>query len=294
MSETGAPAVSLVVIAYDMARELPRTLVSLSRPYQRRPPDGGWEIIVIDTGSPEPLDPSAWDGLDAAVVFHRRAPADHGSPVAAINFGLSIARGAFIGVLIDGARLASPGLLGACARAAALHPRAIVAPRNHHLGPSLQHDAGMAGWTREAEDRLLASIDWPAGADRLPEIATPELADPAAPMLESNAIFMARALWDELGGFDPAFHGRGGGAANLDLFIRACALPGAQLIRLVDEGTFHQTHGGTTTGAGARGAAELLKRGSRQYFRLRKRPMRAVRDPGWLYRATTDEVVRPS
>lgn len=283
MNAAAAPALSVVIVAYRMMRELPRTLLSFSRAYQTRPPEGGWEIIVIDNGSPEPLpEPEIFDPA-TPTRFIRREPDGGVSPVDALNHGLSLARGDLIGVCIDGARLASPGLLGACQRAAAKRSRPVVASRNYHLGPTLQHEAGAADYDQAEEDRLLRAIDWPAGADRLAEIATPEVANPAGPLLESNAIFMPRALWDELGGYDPQFRRAGGGTANLDLFLRACALPGAQLIRLVNEGTFHQFHGGTTTGAGPRRAAELLKLGSKEYLRIRKRPMRAVREIGWLY-----------
>lgn len=291
MSGEPGPAISLVVAAYQMARELPRTLRSLSPAYQRRGPGMAWDIIVVDNGSPKPLELP--DGLEAggAVRLIRRAPDAYGSVAPALNQGLELARGDLVGVWIDGARLASPGLLGACARAAALHPRAVVATRNFHIGPALQHLEAMRGYDQDREDRLLASIDWPAGADRLADISTPEQPDIAGPLLETNALFMPRALWAELGGFDTRFRGPGGGAVNIDMFLRACAAPGAQLIRILGEGTFHQFHGGVTTGAGQQGAADLLKRGSKQYLRLRGQPMRAVRQAGWLYDSRTDEVV---
>ena len=51
-----APALSVVVIVHNMAREAPRTLLSLSAGYQRhiRPED--YEVVVVDNGSTPPFD----------------------------------------------------------------------------------------------------------------------------------------------------------------------------------------------------------------------------------------------
>ena len=67
------------------------------------------------------------------------------------------------------------------------------------------------------------------------------------PLGESNALFMQAALWAELGGLDEEFALPGGGLVNHDLLRRACELPGAELIVLLGEGTFHQIHGGAAT-----------------------------------------------
>jgi hypothetical protein len=66
-------------------------------------------------------------------------------------------------------------------------------------------------------------------------------------MGESSALFMPAALWRELGGLDERFELPGGGLVNHDLYRRACGLPGARLVVLLGEGTFHQVHGGAAT-----------------------------------------------
>src|SRR5580704_15725123 len=103
------PDVSVVVIVHNMAREAPRTLHSLSAAYQRHIDPNDYEVIVVDKGSTPPFDPHVFETLEGYFRLIRidRAPP---SPVAAINRGLAEARGKLIGVMIDGARIASPGI----------------------------------------------------------------------------------------------------------------------------------------------------------------------------------------
>jgi glycosyltransferase involved in cell wall biosynthesis len=273
-----------------MGRELPRTLLSLSPGYQRGCSAGDYEIVVVDNGSTEPPGAQDFAHLGGSVrVLHCTQPTP--SPALAVNEGLAAARGELIGVWIDGARLASPGLIAACRTASTLHPRAVIATINYQLGPQLQFLAAEEGYDQREEDRLLASIEWPSDGYRLFEIATSELrAGLEGPMLESNALFLSRALWDELGGYDEQFAEPGGGVVNPDTFIRASALPDSQLIRIAGEGTFHQIHGGLSTST-TRRAMDTLRLGSRAYFRRRGRPLTPVRATGWIFDAREDRLV---
>jgi hypothetical protein len=284
------PDLSLVVVCYEMARELPRTLVSLSPTYQRGVSPGNYEVIVVDNGSAEP--PEAGQFADLGLTLRvLRCRSASPSPVAALNEGLAAARGTLVGAWIDGARLASPGLLHAATRAAALHPRPIVATANYQLGFQRQHLSAAEGYDRAREDALLRSIDWPRDGYRLFEIATPEMKNPPfGPMLESNALFMPKSLWDELGGYDPAFIEPGGGMVNPDTLARACALPETQFIRLMGEATFHQTHGGMTTSSPEL-ALRTLNEGSRFYLRLRGQPLKPVRKLGWVFDASKGAII---
>lgn len=242
-----APQISVIVIAFNMARELPRTLRSLSPELQRGVDDLSYEVIVVDNGSSDPVAM----GSEANVNLIRIDDASH-SPVAAVNLGLDRARGELVGVLIDGARIASPGLIRHAELAARLDPRALIFTLGFHLGPVIQTKSVPAGYDQAEEDRLLASVDWESDPYRLFSIAA--LAGSSAngwfmPIAESNALFMRGELWRELGGYDERFQSPGGGFANLDLFARACALPETLTILLLGEGTFHQVHGGVATNA---------------------------------------------
>jgi glycosyltransferase involved in cell wall biosynthesis len=249
--ETSAmPALSVVVVAYDMARELPRTLQSLSAAHQLGVAAGDYEVIVVDNGSPVPLDPDFVAGLPANTRVVRIDDA-RPSPVFAANAGLGMAGGDLIGLLIDGARIASPRLLSTARLAAGIVPRPVITAPAFHLGPVTHKRAAEVGYDQAVEDQLLADVSWPADGDALFGVST--LAGSSGrgifgPMGESNSLFMPRALWDELGGMDEHFDLPGGGLANHDLFRRACELDGVELVVLLGEATFHQYHGGATTG----------------------------------------------
>ena len=58
------PKVSIVVISYNMNRELPRTLLSLSLPYQKDIGRDDFEVILIDNGSKVPPTPADFAHLD--------------------------------------------------------------------------------------------------------------------------------------------------------------------------------------------------------------------------------------
>ncbi len=241
---------SLVVIAYNMARELPRTLLSLSPAMQRNCTAGDYELIVVDNGSAQAVEPPP---TAAGVRLVRIEPAvAAASPVQAVQLGLDCARGDLVGVLIDGARLASPGLVASALRAQRLSPRAVILTLGFHLGPKVQMQSVHEGYDQAVEDRLLEAARWWEDGYRLFDISV--LAGSSSrgwfhPINESNAIFMPRALWSELGGCDPRFVSPGGGYANLDLLKRAVALDGATVVTLLGEGTFHQVHGGVATNA---------------------------------------------
>jgi hypothetical protein len=251
MSQGGRVSISVVVVTYDMDRELPRTLQSLAPGYQKDIDPSDYEVIVVDNGSPRPPDGAMLAAFPGRLRAARidSAPA---SPAHAANLGLDMAEGALVGLLIDGARMASPGLISQAMLASRLTDRAVVTTLAWHLGDVPHMRAAEVGYDREVEDQLLRRTDWEADGYRLFEIST--LAGSSrrgwfGPLEESNALFMQGPLWQELGGLDERFEQPGGGALNHDLYRRACGLEGTRLIVLLGEGTFHQIHGGALTSA---------------------------------------------
>jgi len=267
------PEVSVVVLGYNMPREAPRTLHSLSAAYQRHIEPDEYEVIVVDNGSNPPFDPKIIDGLSGNFRLIR---IDHASPspAQAVNQGMAEARGEVIGVMIDGARMVTPGLLHFALHGASLYNRAVVASIGWFLGFDDQRLALESGHNEEREDALLKSIDWPADGYRLFEIGTLAGSSPNGwllPIAESNALFLRRELWERLEGFDERFDLPGGGLLNLDTYRRALDLPNAELVVLLGEGSFHQIHGGIATNSDIDLFPEAFRSWAQQYETIRGR-----------------------
>ena len=134
------PSLSVVVVVYNMPREAPRTLLSLSATYQRHINADDYEVIVVDNGSNPPFDPNEIAGLSGNFRLIRIDPAPP-SPAQAINRGLAEARGDIIGVMIDGARIVTPGLLHFARHGAGLYDKAVVATLGWYLGNDFQRSS---------------------------------------------------------------------------------------------------------------------------------------------------------
>ncbi len=242
---------SVVLISYNMTREVPRTLQTLSPKMQEGIRAGQYEIIVIDNGSTEPFDHKLCQSISPNIRIITREAGDI-SPVKAINQGISEARGDLIGVLIDGARMVSPGLLTTALEASRTNPCAVIGTLAFHLGNDVQMKSVQAGYNQEVEDKLLASVSWEEDGYKLFDISV--FAGSSAKgwfetPAETNALFMRKAFWQELGGFEEKFQKAGGGLANLDMWHRAYTHPKSKVVMLLGEATFHQFHGGIATNA---------------------------------------------
>lgn len=275
------PVLSIVVIGYNMRRELPRTLLSLSADYQQGVSRDDYEIILVDNGSEDPIRAEEVSDISANIrLFQTPAPAP-ASPCKAINFGIGLSKAPLVGVWIDGARLASQGLLSTAIKASKVADRTVVGTFGFHLGPDIQMKSVQQGYDQAVEDQLLRSIDWPNNPDRLFEISVFAASSGRgwfAPVSESNAIFTSKSIWDELAGFDEHFTSPGGGLVNLDTWRRACTLPNAEILMLLGEGTFHQVHGGIATNA----EKSPWKAFHEEYVAIRGEPFHAAK-PKTLY-----------
>jgi glycosyltransferase involved in cell wall biosynthesis len=273
------PDVTVIVVVYNMPREAPRTLYSLSAAYQRHIESDDYEVIVIDNGSVPPIDRQMIESLSGNFRLIRVDDALP-SPAQAINRGLKEARGDIIGVMIDGARIVTPGLLHFARHGARLYEKAVVATLGWYLGPDLQWRAIDGGYNQEREDALMKSIDWPTDGYRLFEIGTMDESSVDGwfqPIAESNALFLPRKFWDALGGVDERFDSPAGGLINLDTFNRAVEADDAQLVILLGEATFHQVHGGTNTNSPLPGQQNNWTRWASQYKEIRGRAYQMAR-----------------
>jgi SAM-dependent methyltransferase len=291
LSRSDTPKLSVIVISYNMAREVPRTIRSLSPTMQRDIEPGDYEVILIDNGSTQTYDENELRRLVPGLAMYRMQNATV-SPVPAVNFGLTVARGDLVGVCIDGARMASPGLLSKALAASRLHRRPMIGTIAFHLGPDVQMESVKHGYNQAIEDELLARVGWEADGYRLFTISA--FAGSSAGgwfelPAESNAFFLRAEHWRALGGWDEGFVTPGGGLVNLDTWARVCADPTGELIMLLGEATFHQVHGGIATN----NLDSPFETFHEEYRRLRGRSYeRPTRQP--LYFGTLPETARTS
>jgi hypothetical protein len=242
--------VSFVLIVYDMPEQAQNTVRSLFADYQRDAKSQDYEVIIVENESRNTMSRDFLDSLPPNFSYHLRKET-RPTPIHAANFGIEIAKGDNICVLIDGARLLTPGVVKNVILGHRISSRAIVTVPGYHLGFELQQKAVGSGYGVEQEQTLMRSISWPEEGYRLFEISCFSGSCSSGfylPHSESNCISMPRELWAALGGFDVRFDLRGGGVVNLDLYKRACEYPGISHVFLHGEGTFHQFHGGVTTG----------------------------------------------
>lgn len=238
-----------MVVAYGMSRELPRTLRTLDPRHQVGLQPGDVEVVVVDNGSPRPVDETIVAGFGGIIRLERLDPAPP-SPARAANHGIALARAPLVGLVVDGARMASPGLLATALRASLVADRPVITAPAYHLGPVTHMRAAEVGYDQRAEDEMLAASGWEADGRvlfSLSVFAGSSHRGWFGPMGESSSLFLDRSRWDQLGGLDERFALPGGGLVNHDLYRRACGLPGVELVQLLGEGTFHQFHGGTAT-----------------------------------------------
>lgn len=264
---------SVILIAYDMAREIPRTLQGLSRTYQNGAEHLRYEVLLVDNGSPVPLNPASWGHVDVPVKMISMTEISH-SPAKAINAALKAASGEIVALMIDGAHILTPGVFRMALASFAAFDNPVVATRYFWLGPEAQNDSITHGYSKAVEDQLLESINWPEDGYRLYEIGTPLRAGPENinwlnRMFESNCLFMPRSLFETIGGADERFVSVGGGLINSDIFKRAADMPGVTPVQLIGEGSFHQLHGGTTTNVSAEQRNARVEQFRQEYLQIR-------------------------
>jgi len=264
---------SIILISYDMAREIPRTLQSLSRTYQHGAQDLSYEVLLVDNGSPVPLDEATWSDVDVPVRVIRLENASS-SPANAINIALEEAAGEIVCLMIDGAHLLTPGVFRMALSSYRAFENAVVAIRYFYLGIEEQTISVEKGYNQQAEDKLLEKIQWPTDGYRLYEISTPLRSGASRltwfnRMFETNCLFMKRSVFKALGGADERFDYPGGGFLNLDIFKRVVESPGVTPIQVIGEGSFHQLHGGITTNSNGKEREARLEKYRSQYEQIR-------------------------
>lgn len=243
------PYFSIVVVMHNMQREAARTLLTMSKGYQRGIDELSYEVLVVDSNSSAPLN-AAWVCGHGPQFGHYQISAEHPTPVLAMATGVQLARGNILGCVIDGARMLSPGCFSSSLLAHQLISNAFVYTPSYHLGEEPQGRALRHGYNQKVEDALLASFAWESDGYSLFDHAV--LAGSCdrgiyQPFGESNYFTIERAHYQRLGGLDPRFVTAGGGYVNLDFYYRAMSDLSLTPVLLTNEGSFHQFHGGAAS-----------------------------------------------
>ncbi|CBL43700.1 conserved hypothetical protein [gamma proteobacterium HdN1] len=276
MSNDTNPLLSIIVIVYDMPRQAMNTLMSLSAGYQLGVDATQYEVIVVENSSANLIPPTEIRSLPSNFQYYCRDNLGV-SPASAINFAALNARGKYLGLMIDGARMVSPGVIRNVLMAFRANENALVVVPGYHLGHQEQQYHLTHAYTEASEIALLESIAWPKHPYRLFEIAVWSGANSHGffhPFMESNCLFMPFGVFDALGRADERFQCPGGGMLNLDIYRRAALHLDTELFMLAGEGSFHQLHGGVTTSEVVDRKA-ILRRQLDEYATIRDTPFRS-------------------
>ncbi|MEM8987278.1 MAG: glycosyltransferase family A protein [Pseudomonadota bacterium] len=272
---------SIIVIMYNMRREAHRTLHSLTKAYQWGVDHLDYEVIVVDNGSSEPVEDSLLSHLGPQ-FRHMYIEDAHPSPANAINRAVEASTGDIVCIMIDGAHILTPGILHYADFAFRIYKNPVVAPHYFFLGPGQQSQTVFEGYNQEAEDALLASINWPEDGYRLFKIGQIIGQTERSWFMrkfEGNCLFLYRKHFENIGGCDERFDLPGGGFLNPDLYDRALTQGGATSVCMIGEGTFHQVHGGTTTNISRATLQNKLSAYRKQYEDIRGKLFQAPNVP---------------
>lgn len=240
---------SVVAIFFNMRREAQRTLYSLSKNYQRLESNRNYEVVVIDNGSTESLSSELVAPFGKEFRYHFVSTNDP-APCATINRFVLDARYDNVMVLIDGARILSPGIARLTFSGLEAFVQPFIYTLGMHLGSKPQNYLVSEGYNASVEDRLLETVDWRGDGYSLFSVSSPALSSKRgffSRLSESNCFALRKEDFVKIGAYQSRFQSPGGGLANLELFNRVHDFAWMQPVMLLGEATFHQVHGGVAT-----------------------------------------------
>ena len=243
------PKLSILVIVYRMRRQAMNTLYSLSTHYQHQVNADEFEVVVMENRSDQNLFPAEVKALGPNFHYKLRDE-QKPTPVYAVNEGIDHCRGEYVCIMIDGARMVSPGLVHNTLALLSAVPDSLICAPGYHLGTNIQKFHLSSGHDEVVEQQLLDKIDWKSNGYRLFNISCFSEANMHGffhPLMESNCMTCRKQAFLETGGAHEGFQTPGGGSVNLDMYRNLAMMDKNQLFILAGEGSFHQYHGGVTT-----------------------------------------------
>jgi len=240
---------SVIVIVYKMKRQAMNTLYSLSAEHQTNCSQEEYEVLIMENNSTDNLDPEAIASLNGNFRYFLRDE-NHPTPVYAINHGIEESQAKHLCLMIDGARMVTPGLISQTINMISALPSALVCAPGYHLGKQDQKFHLSSGYDEKTETQLLDELRWKENGYALFEASCFSGANSHGffhPLMESNCMTCRKSSLVAAGGAHTGFQTPGGGSVNLDIYRNQALLPESQLVILAGEGSFHQFHGGVTT-----------------------------------------------
>lgn len=261
----------MVVIIFRMPDQAQNTLLSLTPQYQHNVKESDYEVIVVENASDKVLGEKKALSYGKNFRYYFRDDKSV-SPADAINFAVKQSNADMVGIMVDGARMLTPGVIQYVLAAQRMSRKAVVSVPGYHLGEGLQQDTVNSGYNEDVENALLKKINWPQDGYRLFEISC--LSGSCSqgffnPNAESNCLCLSKNFYNAVGGCDARFDLPGGGFLNLDLYKRVSEYKHTELFILPGEGTFHQFHKGVTTGDCPEKRKSLMEQMRKQYQNIR-------------------------
>lgn len=264
---------SIVIGSYELRHQIRKTIVSIMEAIERASMKDV-EVVIADNSKENSVQDEIGEAREGIRVVECGM---HDMSIhAAINKVAADTEGEYLCIMIDGARIWSPGILSKWKHL--MSTNTVVHVPNYQLGKSHQMYREKSGYSQETEESLLEAIGWPnLKTKQLIENSWCEEHAGCGPKIfESNCLFVSRSLWKAVGGFDTAFRRKDGGFASADLLNRLNA-EGGKLKIISTEGTFHQLHDGSTT-TNPDKTRRALKEMTIEYKEIRGTRIRRVRE----------------
>ena len=205
----GPVDLSVVVVFHEMRREAARTLTSLTRQYQKGVDDLTYEVLVVDNGSSpgQRLTEDEVRTFGDEFLLIDMGEGARPSPTSALNAGIEASRGRNLALMIDGAHVLTPGVLHHGMLALDAYAPAVVATQQWYVGPGQQSEMLHAADTTRSRriGSSTASTGPPTGTGCSRSVTSSASAIGSTGIVESNCLFVPRALLDQIGGFDESF-----------------------------------------------------------------------------------------
>ena len=259
---------SFIIAYYNIPRQIERTIISCSPEYQNAP-SSQMEVIIVDNGSQERPPEDLQDKYPHVTKILRTE--DKPSPVSALNAAIREAKFSNIALMIDGAHMLSPGIFENARDICYIYDLPVINVPQYLLGFVAQNLASRDVDPFRRESNRLKHLNWPEDGYRLFEYSVypgENYQRSYFGAIESNCLITTKEVLETCGGFDERFDEPGAGFANLELFSRLIHRTENTYVILPGEGSFHQDHGGTTTGNTPDERERLVEEYKKRYFEI--------------------------